>query len=47
MLANYLHKRDFNFWNLGHPHMEYKKRLGCEIYKRDDFLKRWKYATSL
>ncbi len=41
LLAKYLEDRGFEFWNLGHPHMEYKKRLGCKVYARNEFLKRW------
>jgi Leu/Phe-tRNA-protein transferase len=46
LLAQYLQKNDFEFWNLGHPHMEYKKRLGCKIYTRSEFLKRWSKAVN-
>lgn len=45
LLAQHLQKSGFEFWNLGHPHMQYKQRLGCETYTRDDFLKRWRRAT--
>jgi len=45
LLAKHLQRSGFEFWNLGHPHMEYKKRLGCQTYSRSDFLKRWKSAT--
>jgi len=41
LLAKYLENNNFEFWNFGHPHMEYKKRLGCKVYTRDEFLKRW------
>ncbi len=47
LLAKYLQERKFSFWNLGHPHMEYKKRLGAKVYKRKDFLQRWDKATLL
>ena len=47
LLAKYLEKNGFYFWNLGHPHMEYKKRLGCKIYKRDEFLLRWDEAIPI
>ena len=47
LLAKYLEKNDFDFWNLGHPHMAYKKSLGCNTYNRDDFLKRWSKALYL
>jgi len=42
MLSNYLEKNNFSFWNLGHPHMKYKKKLGARIYTREEFLKRWR-----
>ena len=45
LLSKYLEKNGFDFWNLGHPHMEYKKRLGCKVLKRDEFLQRWKDST--
>ena len=45
LLAKQLQKSGFEFWNFGHPHMEYKKRLGCQTYSRSDFLKRWSSAT--
>ena len=45
LLAKQLQKSGFEFWNFGHPHMEYKKRLGCQTYSRSDFLKRWNKAT--
>lgn len=45
LLSQYLEKNSFDFWNLGHPQMEYKKRLGCKIYSRDDFLQRWDKST--
>jgi len=44
LLAKYLQNNNFKFWNLGHPHMEYKQRLGCKIYTRSDFLDRWHKA---
>jgi len=45
LLAKFLEKNDFKFWNLGHPHMTYKQKLGCEIYGRSEFLKRWDEAV--
>ena len=42
LLSNYLKNNNFSFWNLGHPHMEYKQKLGAKIYDRDQFLKRWR-----
>ncbi|WP_321778783.1 hypothetical protein [Sulfurimonas sp.] len=47
LLSKYLEQNGFSFWNLGHPHMEYKKRLGCEVYTRKKFLDRWKEAVVL
>ena len=41
LLAKYLKENNFKFWNLGHPHMEYKKRLGCKVYPRSEFLEQW------
>jgi len=41
LLANYLKKNKFSFWNLGDSHMEYKQKLGCKIHGRSEFLKRW------
>ena len=46
LLAKYLEKSGFYFWNLGHPFMEYKLALGTKIYERKDFLERWVKATS-
>ena len=46
LLAQYLKERGFKFWNLGHPHMEYKQRLGCKTLTRADFLDKWNSATS-
>jgi len=44
LLSKYLQNNNFKFWNLGHPHMLYKKKLGCTIYKRDEFLNLWDEA---
>ncbi|TLT05388.1 hypothetical protein [Aliarcobacter cibarius] len=41
LLALYLEKNNFSFWNLGHPYMQYKFDLGAKLYSREDFLKRW------
>ncbi|MBN1501778.1 MAG: hypothetical protein JW982_16590 [Spirochaetes bacterium] len=41
MLARYLEKNNFDFWNMGHPHMQYKKDIGARILPRKEFLKRW------
>ncbi len=45
LLSKYLQNNGFEFWNLGHPHMEYKKRLGCTTYTRSEFLQRWNRAN--
>jgi Leu/Phe-tRNA-protein transferase len=42
LLAQYLEKNGFDFWNLGHPFMDYKLALGVKIYEREEFLLRWK-----
>ncbi|NOR57363.1 MAG: hypothetical protein GQ474_02455 [Sulfurimonas sp.] len=41
LLARFLEKNGFSFWNLGHSHMQYKQKLGCKTYERSEFLKRW------
>jgi len=41
LLAFYLQKQNFSFWNLGHAAMPYKLKLGAKVYTREDFLKRW------
>ena len=45
VLAHYLEKNDFSFWSLGHPHMEYKKKLGAKTYSREEFLQRWQESV--
>jgi len=45
LLAKYLENNSFEFWNLGHPHMKYKEKLGCKTLSRSEFLKRWDKAT--
>lgn len=45
-LGEHLKKQGFTFWNLGHPHMAYKKHLGIDIYSRKDFLPKWQEATN-
>ena len=47
LLGLHLEKEGFNFWNLGHPHMEYKQRLGSVTYTREEFLKRWQEAIKI
>jgi Leu/Phe-tRNA-protein transferase len=45
LLAKYLEKESFKVWNLGHPYMDYKLELGAKVYKRLDFLNKWRDAT--
>ena len=45
MLAQRLEAAGFGFWNLGHPYMDYKTRLGAKILPRTDFLPRWDATT--
>ena len=45
LLSEYLENNGFDFWNLGHPYMDYKIALGAKVYTRKDFLKRWSEAT--
>lgn len=42
LLAQVLEQRGFSFWNLGHPFMDYKNRIGAVNLSRSDFLNRWK-----
>lgn len=44
-LGKWLAERDFAFWNLGHPYMQYKLDLGAKIVERSDFLRRWNEAA--
>lgn len=41
LLNSYLKKNGYNFWNLGHPQLQYKIDLGSKVYNRKDFLIRW------
>ena len=41
LLAQYLKKHNFSFWNLGHPYMDYKLKLGAKILPREEFLKKF------
>jgi len=45
LLAQKLQDSGFDFWNLGHPYMDYKQNLGAKIYQRDEFLLRWYKST--
>lgn len=47
LTANYLEDKKFDFWNLGHPYMQYKIDLGAKILTREEFLKRWKKSREL
>ncbi len=46
LLAKRLQKEGYVFWNLGHPHMEYKQKLGSVTHTRKEFLKRWEKAIN-
>ncbi|NKQ40355.1 MAG: hypothetical protein HF962_02150 [Sulfurovum sp.] len=46
LLAKYLEKKGFTFWNLGHPYMPYKSTLGASIYTRGQFLNHWQSEIS-
>lgn len=41
LLAERLRDAGYAFWNLGHPHMDYKHGLGARVLRRDAFLRRW------
>lgn len=41
LLGHHLESEGVRFWNLGHPHMDYKMDLGAKILNRKDFLKRF------
>ena len=41
LLSKYLEEKDYAFWNLGHPYMQYKFDLGAKVYSREEFFKRW------
>ena len=45
LLARRLEAAGFAFWNLGHPSMGYKTRLGARFLPRADFLPRWDAAA--
>ncbi len=45
LLAKHLKKNNLEFWNFGHPYMQYKQKLGCKTYNRNEFLKRWDEAV--
>ena len=41
LLAKLLLKQGYEFWNLGHPYMQYKIDLGANILDRNLFLSKW------
>lgn len=45
LLAQILDNIGMDYWNMGHPYMEYKVKLGAKIYHRAEFLKLWKHST--
>ncbi len=45
LLGKYLEERGLDFWNLGHPYMDYKLSLGAKILENSDFLNRWSLST--
>jgi GNAT acetyltransferase-like protein len=45
LLARRLEAAGFVFWNLGHPYMEYKTRLGARVVPRTEFLPIWDAAS--
>ena len=45
LLSKHLQSKGFEFWNLGHPHMLYKQKLGSVTHSRKEFLIRWEKAT--
>lgn len=48
LLAQYLEKNKYSFWNMGHPYMQYKIDLGAIILNREDFLVKWlKQSTKI
>jgi len=45
LLAQHLETCGIDFWNLGHPHMNYKKALGAKVLPRSEFLPLWDSAV--
>jgi Leu/Phe-tRNA-protein transferase len=41
LLGERLRDAGYAFWNLGHPHMDYKLELGARVLDRAAFLERW------
>lgn len=46
-LAWLLENIGIDYWNMGHPYMEYKTKLGAKIYNRYDFLQLWSSSTQI
>lgn len=46
LLGQKLGEMGIDFWNLGHPYMEYKMKIGAKILNRSDFLDRWNISSS-
>lgn len=46
LLARRLEAAGLAFWNLGHPHLPYKRRLGARTLPRRSFLERWDRAAA-
>jgi len=46
LLARRLEASGFAWWNLGHPSLPYKTRLGAKIIPREEFLQRWDEASA-
>jgi len=45
LLGMELEKRGLDFWNLGHPYMEYKFKLGAIKYSNNEFLQMWNRSS--
>jgi Leu/Phe-tRNA-protein transferase len=46
LLAQRLREQGYAFWNMGHPHMSYKRALGAREVPRSSFLERWRLART-
>ena len=46
-LGEWLRDHGFDFWNLGHPYMQYKLDLGAKIVQRADFVRRLQAAAGV
>jgi Leu/Phe-tRNA-protein transferase len=47
LLAQFLEKQGFDFWNLGHTCLLYKADLGAISYPRKEFLNVWQISSKL